>query len=212
MKECKLCKTSLPLSDYHKDSDKPDGYRYECKTCRKSISASYYETNKERKKAYGRKYYSENSEKVIRSVKIRKNKHPSKIVKSNKNWYLNNKDKVLKVRKKYYDHNTDKVKGQHRKWSQANKYKLRSYGMKRNALKIKATPKWLTKEHYEQIKTFYKKAMEMTISTGIPHEVDHIVPLRGLSVRGLHVPWNLQVLTKSENSSKSNRLLRMDEV
>jgi 5-methylcytosine-specific restriction endonuclease McrA len=75
---------------------------------------------------------------------------------------------------------------------------------KRSAARLKRTPPWLNKNQLEQIKQFYQEAKELETSTGIKHHVDHIVPLQGENVSGLHVPWNLQVLTAAENCSKNN--------
>jgi len=70
----------------------------------------------------------------------------------------------------------------------------------RRATLAKATPKWLTKEMKKEISNLYKKAKELNLS------VDHIYPINGKTCTGLHVPWNLQLLTLSENCSKKNRI------
>lgn len=61
-----------------------------------------------------------------------------------------------------------------------------------------ATPKWLTEEDKKKIKALKQLAKELHKT------VDHIVPLQGKRVSGLHVPWNLQILSKEENSYKYN--------
>jgi hypothetical protein len=70
-----------------------------------------------------------------------------------------------------------------------------------------ATPKWLTAEDKLEIRLKYRLAIEMTRRTGVRYAVDHIVPLLGEAVSGLHVPWNLEVITQEENLKKSNRLV-----
>lgn len=75
----------------------------------------------------------------------------------------------------------------------------------RETREIKATPLWLTDADWTEMKWIYAKAARLTRETGILHEVDHIIPLRGRNVCGLHVPANLQVLTRTANRSKGNK-------
>ncbi len=75
----------------------------------------------------------------------------------------------------------------------------------RRAIKENATPKWLTAEQLEWMRLYYQTASMFTEATGQNFEVDHIEPLRGKDICGLHVPWNLQLMVDSANRQKGNR-------
>lgn len=77
---------------------------------------------------------------------------------------------------------------------------------KRRAIKKKSSPPWLTKKHLEEIKTLYEEAKSKSIETGKIHHVDHIHPLKGKNFCGLHVPWNMCVISGADNWSKGNKL------
>jgi len=70
-----------------------------------------------------------------------------------------------------------------------------------------ATPPWITKEQKVAMRELYLSAAELTKLTGERYVVDHIIPLISPEVCGLHVPWNLRVITQEENLKKSNKLL-----
>ena len=74
----------------------------------------------------------------------------------------------------------------------------------RRAAKLQRIPAWLTDKHRKEIAAIYKQAAQITAHTGIAHHVDHILPLQGKNISGLHVPSNLQILTATENKSKGN--------
>lgn len=78
---------------------------------------------------------------------------------------------------------------------------------KRRAAKKQRAPEWLTDEHLWMIEEFYDLAALRSKATGFTWHVDHICPLQGKEVSGLHVPWNLQVIPWVENVSKGNRLI-----
>lgn len=77
--------------------------------------------------------------------------------------------------------------------------------------KGKATPAWLSDAQKKEIESFYAEAQFISEATGVKYHVDHIVPLHGKNVCGLHLPWNLQVITASENRIKSNSLEEVGE-
>jgi 5-methylcytosine-specific restriction endonuclease McrA len=70
-----------------------------------------------------------------------------------------------------------------------------------------ATPPWITRKQKSEIRQLYQIAITMSRTTGERYVVDHIVPLRSEVVCGLHVPWNLRVITQEENLKKSNKIL-----
>ena len=70
---------------------------------------------------------------------------------------------------------------------------------------LKNTPKWLTYEMLAEIDNIYAEARALSKRTGIQYDVDHIVPLKGKNISGLHVPWNLQILKHSTNVKKGNK-------
>lgn len=75
---------------------------------------------------------------------------------------------------------------------------------KSRAARLLRTPPWAD---LVAIRAVYADAVRRTAETGELHEVDHVVPLQGLNVSGLHVPWNLEVLHWRENRAKSNRFV-----
>lgn len=94
-----------------------------------------------------------------------------------------------------------------KKWRENNKDIKNFHSATYKALKINATPKWLSDSQKEEIKAFYIEAKKLQLETGINYHVDHIHPLQGKNFCGLHVPWNLQILTETENLTKNNKLI-----
>jgi predicted nucleic acid-binding Zn ribbon protein len=92
------------------------------------------------------------------------------------------------------------------KWARENPERHRAHMSAIHRRRKRCQPPWLTTEHKQQIFELFLEAKHLSHDTGVQHEVDHIHPLNGKGFCGLHVPWNLQILTKAENRAKSNKL------
>lgn len=99
----------------------------------------------------------------------------------------------------------DHKRAQARESNRRNPARIKANKIKYEKKLSRATPSWLTAKDWEEMNAVYEMARRLTRETGIRHEVDHIYPINGKTVSGLHVPKNLQVLTQSQNVSKSNR-------
>jgi len=124
-----------------------------------------------------------------------------------------------KAGRRYYEKNKDMVKARAsaRPASEARQYKTKYKEQNPELYKAlvsvrkrrhrAATPIWVTAEQKLEMRNLYLQAQQLTKITGERYVVDHIVPLISDEVCGLHVPWNLRVITQEDNLKKSNKLL-----
>jgi 5-methylcytosine-specific restriction endonuclease McrA len=131
----------------------------------------------------------------------------------------NQSDAGKEAKKKYYAENKEAViaranarpveeRRQHReKYKKQNPELYKAFVSVRKRRHKKATPPWVTPEQKLKMRQLYLEAMKLTKLTGERYVVDHIIPLINPEVCGLHVPWNLQVMTQEKNLKKSNKIL-----
>lgn len=124
-----------------------------------------------------------------------------------KRWQAANKDKVKADAKAWAKANPDKVAAKKKRWIAKNPATYTELSVAGVARRAKRVPKWNTKDDRWMMREAYKLAKLRTEMFGFIWEVDHVIPLRGDIVSGLHVPTNLQVIPKSSNREKRNHYL-----
>ena len=131
-------------------------------------------------------------------------KNRDKLIAYKKAWVEANPNKVKMDSKKRYEEKKEQIKAYVAEYKKLNPAKANANKAKRKAAKLQRTPKWLTAIDFERIRTQYQLAEILTKLHNKSWHVDHIIPLQGKIVSGLHVPSNLQVIRGSENCSKQN--------
>jgi hypothetical protein len=191
MRLCLICKAQKPLSEFYKRKDSLDGYRNDCKACRSATSLKNHYENQEERKARFREAHA-------------------KKVAENPNFYADlyaeNKERSLQHSKETYQKNQEKRKAYQRLWSKTNRGTANALAKRYKLQKINATPSWLNSEHLYKMQCTYKLAAHLTLNSKEKWHVDHIIPIRGKNVCGLHLPWNLQVLPAKINMQKGNKI------
>lgn len=234
-KKCSRCGVVKSVDCFGKSSQAKTGLACWCKACKSETRKARYQKNREHELAVNsiwkntnkeyhtflkKRWRQENKEHYSAQQKEYRSSRLDVISEYGKRWYLENKDRKLQLGRLWYLNNKEYKDAQNRQWRKDNPLKARQlaklYRMVNidrvrwhtanyRAKKLQATPLWLNDSQIEEILDFHTSAKMFQLYTGVDYQVDHIVPLQGETVCGLHVPWNLQLLPSFENQSKSNR-------
>jgi hypothetical protein len=177
-KKCTKCSQWLDVINFSKSTRRSGGIDRICKIC----TAQHYQQNSEHIKARTKQYRLDNPEKTKESAQ---------------RYYEKNRDLYIERAKSWSDINPEKRKEISRKYRKANQFAKNASTAHYRAMKIQATPPWLSDQHLNEIKQIYKDCPK-------GYHVDHIIPLRSDLACGLHVPWNLQIIKAEDNMSKGN--------
>ena len=150
--------------------------------------------------------------------RVRRARNPQKNRDESRAWRKANPDKVKLQKQRHsktdssrarqaaaYQKNKSTRQLQNKLWRSSNRELFRTYQRKYKIKLRSSLPPWLTSDDWWLIDEVYDLARLRTQLTGVPHHVDHEIPLQGKTVSGLHVPLNLRVITQEENQRKNNR-------
>lgn len=181
-----------------------------CVPCQKESMSNRAKDNPESHKNYQKRYRQTHDQSLKEKQKSYYNENREYILNRNREYYHSNKEQILSQKKEYYLDNKDAIlKSQNSAESKERKRQWRKNNLDKDAAKSAKrrastnVPQWAD---LDKIRDVYAWAKLATAVTGVEHHVDHIVPLQGKSVSGLHVENNLQVLPWWENLEKSNKI------
>lgn len=151
-------------------------------------------------------YSDPNDPRKLQGVKAWGEANPEKVKEAKRKYAEKNKEACRQRVAAWREANKEKMQAARKAWLSKNRHKAQATVRSRQAGKKRRTPAWLTHEDKWMIEQAYEISVKRTKMLGFPWHVDHIIPLHGKAICGLHVPWNLQVIPATENCKKGNRL------
>jgi hypothetical protein len=221
-KVCTRCEQEKFLEEFNVSTSRGlHGKTSRCKNCmnerRRELRALHPERHSEAEKSYRarnpekvrqkeKRQYDRKREEKLASKRLVYSLEPEKYRARTRDWTKTNPDKMRAQNVNKYWANRERFLEENRRWRLENPGRCRALSKHYKLSKMKAVPPWLTADQKRLIHCIYIMADVLSNFTGIPHHVDHFHPLRGKTVCGLHVPWNLRVIPAYDNMSKGNRL------
>ena len=126
-------------------------------------------------------------------------------------WRAGNRERILSQARAWQKAHLQRARASTKAWVKTHPEKMAAKSARQYAAKTKAAPAWLTPNQNREIANCYALAKSIEKISGVEMNVDHIIPLRGKTVCGLHVPWNLQILSKADNIRKGNKLIAKEK-
>lgn len=176
----------------------------------RAAKAAYAERNREAILAKARaKTAAARIEKPVMTEAMLEERESLRLLKkriAQKQYRLDNPGKVADTRRRTYEKHRVVRDAEKAAWARRNAGRVLAWTRQRQLAKVQRTPSWLVEDDYWLMEQAYELAQLRTDIFGFPWHVDHVLPLRGKTVSGLHVPTNLRVIPGSENSRKGNRM------
>lgn len=156
------------------------------------------------KKVWAHVHYIQNSDAYKAKSARWRQENPERYAERNAAYFSRDdvKRRMRETTRKWAAANPERKREMDLEFKVKNPAKVTSYKARYRAARRQATPPWLTDTQIAQIEAVYEEARRLSQETGVPHEVDHIVPLAGKVVSGLHVPWNLRAIPKAANNRR----------
>ena len=169
-----------------------------------ATNAIWAKRNPERAAANKAAYRAANPERIAATNAIWEATNRERRAANNAAWRAANPEKVAATAAAWAAANKERTAATAAAWAAANPAARTAMSAQRRAAKLQRTPAWADRA---AIKKIYDDCAFISRVTGEPHQVDHIYPLQGKTISGLHCHANLQIITAKENVKKSNKLL-----
>ena len=171
----------------------------------KKAAKTYWEKNKDDPEKKRKAVERATAWAIANKEKLQKyredNKEKRKIEK--RKWNIENREHVNKMSSEWQKNNLEYAKKRNKKYQLTEKGKITKQAS-RDTYRARCKESSMNRFDMKNIAKVYRQCKELSVSTGVKYHVDHIVPIRHNDVCGLHVSWNMAVITAKENLSKTN--------